>query len=153
MQKNKFKKAVLLTVVLVTIMLFGNTSTIQAQKLRDTCTLVVNISNLSSDNGKVVVSLHEPGNMFPDYSVVKTAIAKIENGKAIVNFMVMREKYYAVTVHHDINDNDKMDVDFSGKLTEAYLMSNGASSFDGLPKYEDARFKILHNPTIIEIVE
>lgn len=117
----------------------------------DTCVMNVQINNIPSNDGQVIVSLHEAGNLFPMYSVIDSGIGEISNQSSIVSFKVIRRKYYALSVHHDENGNGKMDMSIQGKPIEQIAISNDASSFTGFPKYEEAKFKIKYNPTLFEI--
>jgi uncharacterized protein (DUF2141 family) len=54
---------------------------------------------------------------------------------------------YAVSVHHDDNDNDKMDTNFIGIPKEPIGLSNGAVAKFGPPKYKDAVFTVGENVT------
>ena len=49
---------------------------------------------------------------------------------------------YAISVHHDDNDNGKMDTNFIGIPKEPTGLSNGAVPKFGPPKYKDAAFRV-----------
>ena len=49
---------------------------------------------------------------------------------------------YAIVVHHDANDNNKMDKNFMGIPKEGYCFSNNVFGFMGPPDFEKASFEI-----------
>jgi len=49
---------------------------------------------------------------------------------------------YAVTVYHDVNDNQKLDTNWIGIPKEPVAISNNAKGRLGPPKWKDASFEL-----------
>jgi uncharacterized protein (DUF2141 family) len=112
--------------------------------------VIINVSNLNNNNGKVFVALYNSESSFlnketkRDYSLIKN------NGCTVI-FKDVPNGIYAVSMFHDENDNNKMDTNFLGIPKEDYGCSNNAKGFMGPPKWEDAKFQINNNSIIQHI--
>ena len=102
--------------------------------------LTVTIDNVTSDNGKVKLSLHTV-NTFMKGKGITSAESEIKDGKITVTFENVEAGDYAIMAFHDANDNNKMDFRENGMPLESYGMSNNPMSF-GPPKYEEAKFNV-----------
>jgi uncharacterized protein (DUF2141 family) len=47
---------------------------------------------------------------------------------------------YALAIYHDVNDDDKLDTNLSGRTLEPWGMSNNPPGGEGRPTFDDARF-------------
>lgn len=106
--------------------------------------IVVRITNIKSNSGKIYVALYDSETSFLEKSY-KAVIGTIENQSCQVVFKDIPEGVYAISLFHDENDNHKMDSNFLGIPKEAYGSSNNASGFMGPPKWKDAQFEIQNN--------
>lgn len=129
------------------IVLFILTSSLTAQETSNTIT--VNITNISNNEGKVVVSLHSE-RTFMKTSPVQNETALIENGTATVSFENVEPGIYGIISFHDKNNNDRIDMAPTGMPTEAYGVSNNPMSF-GPPQWADAKFEVVDQPLEMEI--
>lgn len=111
-------------------------------------TMQVGVKGLKNTNGKVVIGIYNSEDTFLK-KIYKGRAATIKNNKATTTFTNLPAGEYAVSVYHDENSNQKLDVNFMGIPKEKYATSNGAKGFMGPPKYSDARFKMTENKTII----
>ncbi|MCF7569244.1 DUF2141 domain-containing protein [Sabulilitoribacter arenilitoris] len=113
--------------------------------------IVVNISNLSSNKGQVLVGLYNTEKSFlgNGFKYFKT---KIENNSCKVVFKDIPNGTYAISFYHDENENNKMDTNFIGIPKEDYGCSNNAKGFMGPPRWKDAKFQI-HNETITQNIK
>lgn len=102
--------------------------------------ITVTINNVTSDKGKVIVSLHKE-DTFMKGPGIQNAESKIENGKVVVSFKDVEPGTYAIMVLHDINENNRMDFEATGMPKEDYGMSNNHMSF-GPPQFADAKFEV-----------
>src|SRR5206468_5807070 len=59
---------------------------------------------------------------------------------------------YAVSVFHDANNNNKLDLNFLGIPKEGYGASKNKLPFAGAPTFHDNRFDVKDNGTINLIV-
>ena len=126
-------------------MIFSAVFTTNAQE--ETFQITVFISGLDSNEGQVLIALHNEKAQFLK-TAFKNAITKITNKKVMYTFKKIPVGEYAISVFHDKNSNNKMDVNFLGIPKEAYGCSNNAKGFMEPPKYEDAKFQLTKNSTI-----
>jgi len=106
-----------------------------------TYTITVEVINIPSNQGHVIISLHNDSNTFPKkYFIRKTTL--IKNGIAEISFKDLKKGKYALTAIHDINGNGKMDFNIFHIPNEKTCASNGAKGFIGPPKFKDAVFKL-----------
>jgi|TARA_B110000240_G_C13389091_1_gene405966 uncharacterized protein (DUF2141 family) len=132
-------------IILITVMIFSAVFTTNAQE--ETFQITVFISGLDSNEGQVLIALHNEKAQFLK-TAFKNAITKITNKKVMYTFKKIPVGEYAISVFHDKNSNNKMDVNFLGIPKEAYGCSNNTKGFMGPPKYEDAKFQLTKNSTI-----
>ena len=126
-------------------MIFSGVFTTNAQE--ETFQITVFINGLDSNEGQVLIALHNEKAQFLK-TAFKNAITKITNKKVMYTFKKIPVGEYAISVFHDKNSNNKMDVNFLGIPKEAYGCSNNTKGFMGPPKYEDAKFQLTKNSTI-----
>ena len=138
MMKNLF----LITAVLCIV-----TFTLNAQE-NQTFNLTVNITGLESDKGTLMVGLYNKKEAFLKKQF-KGDFVKIKDKKSVAIFKNLPKGIYAVSFVHDENDNKKMDTNFLGIPKEDYGCSNNARGFMGPPKYDDAKFELEENKTIV----
>ncbi len=111
------------------------------------------IENLKSNNGVVRMHLYDKSKakFFP--SKTKLAFARKEN-KPInkkVRFVLDSLPFgeYAITTHHDENNNRKIDKNFLGLPNEGWGISNNPTVVLSLPDFEEA--KVVLNKKAITI--
>jgi len=103
--------------------------------------LTVVMENFKSNDGQVMVGLYDAqGKWLKDN--FKGEMATIENQKAICVFKNVPVGEYAVSIIHDENANNKLDIGHFGIPKEPYASSMGAKGSFGPPKWEDAKFTI-----------
>jgi uncharacterized protein (DUF2141 family) len=104
--------------------------------------ILLTISNIRTNNGKVNVSLFNLADGFP--SNVQKAVAvqsvAIQKNQATVRFENLPFGTYAIACLHDENGNGKMDTNLVGIPKEGYGASNNAVSKFSAPKFEAAKF-------------
>jgi len=111
--------------------------------------LTVNIENIHSDQGQLIVSLHDTALDFPKKPKIRKFV-KIINGSSSVQFRLNKIGFYAITVLHDLNKNNKIDFNFLHIPKEKTVTSNNAKGFLGPPKFKDAKF-IINNDMFINL--
>ena len=114
----------------------------------DKHSLTVTIENIKSVEGKMFVAVYNKEDKF-----LKTPylgkISKIEGKSCTVTFEGLAVGTYAVSVYHDKNNNDKLDTNFLGIPKEDYGCSNNAKGIMSAPKWEDAKFSLKSNKTVV----
>ena len=106
-------------------------------------TLTVVISDIRSDIGVLNIAVYDNKNDWLGSSTVqKRSLQVLENGVGgvVTTSFEVEPGEYAISVHHDDNDNGKMDTNFIGIPKEPMGLSNGAVPKFGPPKYKDAEF-------------
>lgn len=133
-------------ILLFTLFLFS-VSVASSQEISNTIT--VSVSNVSSDEGKVIMSLHSE-DTFMKTAPVQMETALIDNGKASVTFKNVEPGVYGIIGFHDKNNNDRIDMSSNGMPVESYGVSNNPMSF-GPPQWSEAKFEVLDQPLNLEI--
>ena len=115
--------------------------------------IIVKIDGFKSDNGQVRVYLFDDPEFFPSKkdSAVAVVKEKIQNQQAEITFTDIPFGTYAVSVHHDVNGNDKIDHNWMHIPKEPYGASNGARGKVGPPKFKKAQFEHRAETTSITI--
>jgi uncharacterized protein (DUF2141 family) len=115
-------------------------------------TLTVKVGNIDSEVGEINVAIYDnKDDWLGDGTVARGSIGAAEqaaDGVVTLQFE-LEPGDYAVSVHHDDNDNGKMDTNFIGIPKEPTGLSNGAVPKFGPPKYKDAVFPL--GPEDLEI--
>lgn len=74
----------------------------------------------------------------------------IKNNKITITFKDVPYGNYAVSVHHDENDDDKVNTNWIGIPNEGLGSSNDAKGNFGPPSFDDAKFEL--NKMKLEII-
>ena len=104
-------------------------------------TITITVSNLDSNAGQVLVGLYADKSEFLK-SAYKQQRASITNQGCEVVFEDVPTGVYAVSFVHDVNNNNKLDMNFLGIPKEDYGCSNNAKGFMGPPSWDDAKFEV-----------
>ncbi len=109
-------------------------------------TLTLAISNIQSDVGKMTITAYDSKDGWLKeekaehrYTIV---VADHLEGESLTTSMELEPGDYAISIHHDDNDNGKMDTNFIGIPKEPTGLSNGAVPKFGPPKFKDAVFNV-----------
>ena len=127
-------KNLILTFAVALTTLFGFSQEVEG------VTITVTIDNVTSDKGKVIMSLHT-SEIFMKGKGIMDAETEIKDGKDTITFENVLPGEYAVLAMHDANDNKRMDFQENGMPTESFGMSNNPMAF-GPPQYDEAKFKV-----------
>ena len=112
--------------------------------------LEVVVTNIAAEEGKIMIGLYAIEKKWLKDSY-KGAFGKISNGAAKVVFEQLPYGSYAVSVFHDKNDNNELDMRFGFLPKEPTASSNQAPSRFGPPRWEDAKFELNTNKKKITI--
>jgi len=107
-------------------------------------TLEVEVTNLESDDGVLVVAVLESAAQYDsgDTSFRSNETVPIDGNKASVTFEQIPYGTYAIKVFHDENSNGELDTNFVGFPKEGFGFSNDAMGKFGPPTFEQAAFVI-----------
>ncbi len=113
-----------------------------AEKSDNKGSILINIANVRSNNGKVNVSLFAASDGFPSNPQKAVAVQSvfIQDKQVHLRFDNLPFGTYAVACLHDENGNGKMDTNLLGIPKEGYGASNNAVSKLSAPKFEAAKF-------------
>lgn len=107
-------------------------------------TLTLNVTHVKNDQGLVRVLLFKGETGFPDdeAKAFKSASVKIKDGKAVIDFGLVPEGTYAISVFHDSQNTGKLRTNSFGIPKDGYGFSNDAMGMFGPPHFEKASFKV-----------
>ena len=145
-KKSNFKsvsKKLILTFALALTTVFGFSQEVEGVNI------TVTIDNVTSDKGKVLMSLHT-SETFMKGNGIKDAETEIKDGKVTITFENVLPGEYAILAMHDANDNKRMDFQENGMPTESFGISNNVMAM-GPPQYDDAKFKVENKNLEIKI--
>lgn len=103
-------------------------------------TITVTVENIKSNEGKVLISLHN-SETFMRADGLDNVESSIENNKATLVFKNVKPGEYALLAMHDENENYMMDFEASGMPKESFGLSNNPMSF-GPPQFNEAKFAV-----------
>ncbi len=106
--------------------------------------LTVEIQNLTSNSGHVMLAIFNTSESFPDGLAKVQIVIDIKDKKGSTVFK-LPEGNYAIAVYHDSNDNKKLDKNSFGIPKESYGFSNNAIARFSAPSFEDAKFTLNKN--------
>ena len=102
--------------------------------------LEVTIKNIKESKGTIRVSLFNNENDFLKKSF-ESKVIKASNEASVV-FENLKPGEYAISVIHDLNENNELDKGFMGIPQEPYGFSNDARGKFGPPSYEESKITI-----------
>lgn len=106
-------------------------------------TITVKVSNLKSNNGVARICLFDNAAAFNgEGKPVQCVAAAITNKIASAVFQNMPAGTYAVSVFHDVNSNNKLDVNFLGIPKEGYGASKNKLPFASAPVFAENQFTL-----------
>ena len=127
-----------LTLLLTGMMLSAQTS------------ITVNITNLESNDGKLMIGLYNSENTFLGDRFLG-AMESITDNSSTYTFDDVPSGEYAISSFHDKNNNQEFDMRFGMFPIEDYVTSNNAKGFFGPPSWSDAKFLVKGVPITINL--
>ena len=103
--------------------------------------LVVLVENVKSDQGTVRAAIFNTAKNFTATPHARQAVAA-KIGTVSITFRNLQTGQYAVAVFHDMNGNEKLDINIAGMPVEPYGFSRDAIGLFGPPSFEDASFQV-----------
>ena len=105
-----------------------------------TSTLSATVGPTRTSNGSLACRLYASGDGFPRTATgTVTQRVKVANGSARCVFEKLTPGTYAVMVHHDENDNRKMDKNLLGMPLEGYGASNNRTHALSAPTWDESK--------------
>jgi len=110
-------------------------------------TLAIEVSGIKHVKGKVGVCLVEKEDEFLGNCANYKEVV-VTSKTATITFNNLSAGSYAVTIHHDANQNGKLDTNFIGLPKERYGFSNNPSTRFGPPSYKKCLFELMNSEKI-----
>ncbi len=108
-----------------------------------TASLTIRVTGLRSDQGQVMLSLHNQDKGFPGGKpAVRQQVLPIRQGVATVTLGDLPPGRYAVAVIHDENGNGKMDTNWMGLPKEGWGASRDPRPSMRGPRYDESAFEL-----------
>ena len=105
--------------------------------------ITVQISNLKTNEGLVRLCLFDNAAAFGGKGKpVQCVAASIANKNAVATFDQVPAGTYAVSVFHDVNKNNKLDLNILGIPKEGYGASQNKLPFAAAPVFKENQFTI-----------
>ncbi len=123
---------------------FGFCSLLQAQRL------TVNLKNISSSKGKMLLALFNKEEGFPGTPQKAFRILDVPASKPSITLTINQipPGTYALAVFHDVNSDGELNTNFLGIPKEDYGFSNNARSKFRAPYFNEAAFSFSGQNTI-----
>lgn len=107
----------------------------------------VEINNVSSDDGYVVLHLYENKTSFKKFNPDRIYKKVATNGKTIIPINDYHEGDIAIFVFHDENSDEEFNTSIFWTPKEGYAYSNSYIP-TSIPKYEEALFRLEHGVAV-----
>lgn len=118
----------------------------------DLATIIVQIDNVKTVEGRVLLGLYFPEDDFPHYPKGEYVFEKQTGNTFTYRLENIQPGRYAVSIMDDTNDNDEMDYNFVGLPKEGYGFSNNARPRGFKPPtFEDCAFDVATGETFIQL--
>jgi uncharacterized protein (DUF2141 family) len=115
----------------------------QAGPAPSTATISANVGPLRTSQGSVACRLYTSGEGFPLTTIgTTTRRIKVTSDAARCVFEKLPPGTYAIMVHHDENDNRKMDKNLLGMPLEGYGASNNRTYALSAPTWDESKFVV-----------
>jgi uncharacterized protein (DUF2141 family) len=115
--------------------------------------LVVQIHGCRSADGHVRVYVFDRARGFPAHqsSALRASIGEIQHGRSEVRFEGLPLGVYAVAIHHDENDDGRMNRTVFRMPREGYGVSNNVVHRMRAPHFDEARFALDSGVHVVNI--
>lgn len=116
--------------------------------------LALSIKGITSKKGQMMIALHSERQSFDSQESgvpYKYKIVKVNSARLEVLFEGLPAGEYAVSIIHDLNNNERLDKNFLGIPKEPFGFSNNPKIFMSAPSYGDCAFRLGTSPTKKEI--
>lgn len=116
-------------------------------------TLSMKIENIQDANGNIMISIGDASAFDGKGSNALQVILPARTGSVSFTTDALPSGTWAARILHDVNNNNEMDSNMVGMPKEPWGMSNNARGNFGPPKFEDARFEMKGDTTLVIKVE
>jgi uncharacterized protein (DUF2141 family) len=112
------------------------------------------LTGIKSTKGSVRLALFDQAKGFPLIAKSALALAEVPAQKGTVKIVLgpVASGKFALVAFHDLNDNNKLDVNLFGIPVEPYGASNNARGIMSAPQFDDAKFSHGDSLTTVSFV-
>lgn len=132
--------------IVTAILLFSQCTTIMLYSQQKTGKITVQANGFKSSKGKARLLLfnekEKKGFPMDIDKAMERVVVPIKQNKVIYTFENIPFGNYAVSVHHDEDDNDKVNTNFLGIPKESLGSSNDAKGNFGPPSFDKAKITL-----------
>ena len=114
---------------------------LSAENAADPVDVVIQITNIEKPVGSLRLAIYADETTYLN-NAYESMKAKATGDTQTLVFKNIPRGVFAVSVHHDVNDNDQFDTGLFGRPIEPYGFSNNARGTFGPAKWEDAKFEV-----------
>ena len=136
-----FKKLIQSSIAFAAITAVSSMSTLLLVNSAYAGQLTVNVKDISSAQGYLMVALFSGEQSYKSGKPAKATRVKVSGEQEVVTFSEIADGDYAIKMYHDENDNKELDKNFLGIPSEGYGFSNNKGQF-GQPSYQEASFSV-----------
>lgn len=143
-------KRIILITILISIL---NPLHSFAEETKQKTKLVIKFSGMTSSNGNIKVAICNSEQNYKDHrSPFIGKDVPIKNNTAVFEIEDIPSGEYAVKAFHDEDANDDLNTNFLGIPIEDYGFSNNARGIFGPPSWNEAKFNLSSETSVIEII-
>ena len=116
-----------------------------------TATLQVDITNVKSGNGKILIGIYKPDEKFGGGKSSISKIIEVNSAMDQTAVFKLEPGRYALALYHDLNGNNKIDKNLVGIPKEPYGFSKNFRPRFSAPSFEDCAFELLPGGKTISV--
>ncbi len=141
----------------LSLLLLTFTSTLMAEEsvaaeVADLSIVELTVSNITSDGGNLYITVYDSKKTWLKEAMHSTEVLVADHlaDGVITTTLELPDGEYAISVHHDANDNQEMERTFIGLPKEPVGLSNNQVPRFGPPKFKKSKFVLtgLHQENI-----
>ncbi len=121
------------------VFLMGNIWQLNAQ---DHGNLHVIVTNIKQSEGSIQLAIYNSEETFMKDALSTQTVKADTSGTVLVVFSDLPYGDYALSIFHDINDNEELDTNFMGIPKEPFGFSNNSMGAFGPPSFEKASINV-----------
>lgn len=118
-------------------------------------TIIVEIEGFGNEKGIVFSHLYSEqlAEFFPTKSSksYQKRIGRVYKRSATIVYEEIPYGTYALTVHHDEDENKRMNRNFIGYPTEGFGLSNNPTIFLSIPDFDECKFELSKDTVVVKI--
>ncbi len=109
-------------------------------------TLTVTVTDIETPEGSLRIGLFDKGDRFLERDqAFRSVNIPVKSSSETFTFKNLPKGNYAISLYHDVNDNDTCDRNMFGIPKEPYAFSNNFKPLFSAPDFEDCRFEFKNN--------